>query len=233
VSQEPEPGLEELLAEQQRYYSARAPSYAAEALAPLGGAEASALRSELGAAFAAHFGGDVLELACGPGTWTAMLAQRARAVTALDGAPEMLEQAVRSAPGANVRFEQADLFSWRPARRYDAVFFGFFLSHVPEERFVSFWEAVADALVPGGHVIFVDDAYRAPDELIYGDDSPMIMRHHEGAEGYRIVKMPHTSAGLGTRLDELGWSFALRDHGPFFWGLGTRTARSADQGSPS
>jgi SAM-dependent methyltransferase len=110
VSREPESGLEELLAEQQRYYRARAPCYAAEALAPLGGAEASALRGELGEAFDAHLGGDVLELACGPGTWTAMLAQRARAVTALDGAPEMLEQAALSAPGANVRFEQADLW---------------------------------------------------------------------------------------------------------------------------
>jgi SAM-dependent methyltransferase len=233
VSEEPEPGLEELLAEQQRYYRARAPSYSAEAFAPLGGAEASALRSDLGEAFDAHFRGDVLELACGPGTWTAMLAQRARTVTALDGAPEMLEQAALSAPGANARFEQADLFSWRPARRYDAVFFGFFLSHVPDERFARFWDTVADALAPGGHVIFVDDAYRSPEELVYGDDSPMIMRHHEGDDGYRIVKMPHTSAALGARLGALGWSFAMRDHGPFFWGVGTRAASSADQGSPS
>jgi SAM-dependent methyltransferase len=233
VSQEPEPDLEELLAEQQRYYRARAPSYAEEALAPLGGAEASALRTDLGDAVDAHFHGDVLELACGPGTWTAMLAQRARTVTALDGAPEMLEQAALSAPGANVRFEQADLFSWRPACRYDAVFFGFFLSHVPHERFARFWETVANALVPGGHVIFIDDAYRSAEELIYGAESPVIMRHREGADGYRIVKMPHTSAGLGARLDELGWSFAMRDHGPFFWGLGTHGSRSADQGSPS
>jgi SAM-dependent methyltransferase len=230
VSQEPD--LEELLAEQQRYYRARAPSYAEEALAPLGSGEASALRADLGEAFDAHFRGDVLELACGPGTWTAMLAQRAHIVTALDGAPEMLEQAVRSAPGANVRFEQADLFNWRPARRYDAIFFGFFLSHVPDERFARFWDAVADALAPGGHVIFVDDAGRSPDELVYGDDSSMIMRR-QGADGYRVVKMPHTSGGLGARLDALGWSFAMRDRGPFFWGVGRRAARSADKGSPS
>jgi SAM-dependent methyltransferase len=227
VSREPELGLDELLAEQQRYYRARASTYSEEAFAPLGGAEAAALRRELGEAFDANCRGDVLELACGPGTWTSMLAQRARTVTALDGAPEMLVQAARSAPGANVRFEQADLFSWRPARRYDAVFFGFFLSHVPEERFVSFWEAVGDALTPGGHVLFVDDAYRAPDELVYGPESPVIVRRREGADGFRIVKMPHTSSGLAARLDELGWSFAMRDHGPFFWGLGTHAGWSA------
>jgi demethylmenaquinone methyltransferase/2-methoxy-6-polyprenyl-1,4-benzoquinol methylase len=224
VSHEPDPELDALLAEQQRYYRARAPTYWQEALAPLGSEQAAALRRDLGAAFDAHFGGDVLELACGPGTWTALLAQRAASVTAVDGAPEMLEMAAASAPGANVRFQQVDLFSWRPERRYDAVFFGFFLSHVPEERFASFWALVADALVPGGRVVFVDDAYRAPEELVYGPESSVIMRHRKGADGFRIVKMAHTSAGLAARLTELGWSFAIRDHGPFFWGLGQRSA---------
>ena len=34
--------------------------------------------------------GDVLELACGPGTWTASLLARDSSVTAIDAAPEML-----------------------------------------------------------------------------------------------------------------------------------------------
>jgi SAM-dependent methyltransferase len=223
VSSESPPELEELLAEQQRYYRARASTYLQEALVPLGQTQAAELRRDLGAAFDAHFRGDVLELACGPGTWTAMLAERAASVTAIDGAPEMLEIAAGSAPGANVRFERADLFSWRPGRRYDAVFFGFFLSHVPEERFAPFWEAVGDALAPGGHVVFVDDAYRAPEELVYGPESSVIMRRREGADGYRIVKMAHTPAGLASRLEALGWRFAMHDHGPFFWGEGTRS----------
>lgn len=222
MTERSEAELDELLAEQQRYYRARAPVYAEEALAPLGGESAAALRRDLGDAFDAHFGGDVLELACGPGTWTAMLAQRAATVTALDGAPEMLARAAASAPGDNVAFEQADLFRWRPTRRYDAVFFGFFLSHVPEQRLAGFWETVGDALEPGGHVVFVDDADRAPEELVYGADSPVIMRRRPNADGFRIVKMPHTSAGLRARLAQLGWSFAMRDHGPFFWGDGTR-----------
>jgi SAM-dependent methyltransferase len=229
VSDEPDPGLDGLLAEQQRYYRARAPTYAQEALVPLTGDEAAELQGDVGGALDAHFRGDVLELACGPGTWTAMLAERAARVTAIDGAPEMLEVAAAAVPAANVRFAQADLFSWRPDRRYDAVFFGFFLSHVPDERWQSFWEMVDDALAPAGHVVFVDDAYRAPEELVYGPESSVILRHREGADGYRIVKMPHTPAGLAARLQELGWSFAMRDHGPFFWGLGTRSA----QRSPS
>ena len=37
--------------------------------------------------------GDVLELACGPGTWTRQLLRHAATVTALDAAPEMLARA--------------------------------------------------------------------------------------------------------------------------------------------
>ena len=45
-------------------------------------------------------------------------------------------------------------------RRYDAVFFGLWISHVPEDKFTSFSTMVAEALTPGGHVFFFDDNYR-------------------------------------------------------------------------
>ncbi|MFC6870182.1 hypothetical protein [Haloechinothrix salitolerans] len=54
---------------------------------------------------------------------------------------------------------------WQPDRRYDVVFFEFWLSHVPAERFASFWSLVADCLVSDERVLFVDDAYRTTDEL--------------------------------------------------------------------
>ena len=105
---DPEHAMEQLLGEQLAYYRAVAPGYLRSAPVPLQGSEAVALRRDVGAAFDAHFRGDVLELACGPGTWTAMLADRARSLTAVDGAPEMLSLAAEVAPGANVRFVQSD-----------------------------------------------------------------------------------------------------------------------------
>src|SRR5581483_9234091 len=140
--------VDELLHEQQEYYRARAPEYLKEAMVPLSSQEADALTAELGACFDRYFTGEVLELACGPGTWTRMLAQRAQALTAVDGSPEMLALAAERARGEHVRFVEANLFEWRAERRYDGVFFGFFLSHVPDERFEGFWRAVADALRP-------------------------------------------------------------------------------------
>jgi hypothetical protein len=53
-----------------------------------------------------------------------------------------------------VRFVEADLFTWEPDRRYDVVFMGFWLSHVPAERFESFWALVAAALAPRGRMFF-------------------------------------------------------------------------------
>jgi ubiquinone/menaquinone biosynthesis C-methylase UbiE len=214
--------LDQLLAEQQRYYRQRASRYLDTGLVAVSEAHGRELEQELGEALDAHFGGDVLELACGPGTWTPMLVARARSVTAVDGAPEMLAIAARRAAGSNVRFVQADLFRWRPDHRYDAVFFGFWLSHVPADRFEGFWDQVARSLLPGGHVAFVDDAYRTSEELIYGRESEVIQRTLEDGSRHRIVKSPRTAADLKTALAELGWQFAMHEAGPFFWGLGTR-----------
>src|SRR6201996_1194534 len=150
---------DQLLAEQRAYYSALAPDYFDQGLDLPGGDE---LTDALDAFRPA---GSVLELACGPGTWTPQLLRYASDVTAVDAAPEMLAIAASRVPdGAPVRFVEADLFSWEPDRRYDVVFIGFWLSHVPAGRFGSFWSMVAAALAPGGRVLFVDDRYPTPEE---------------------------------------------------------------------
>ena len=70
---------------------------------------------------------DALELACGRGTWTPRLLAHATTVTAVDAAPEMLARAAARVRDRRVRFIQAGLFGWQPDRRYDIVFFGFWL----------------------------------------------------------------------------------------------------------
>ena len=138
-------GSEALLAEQVAYYRAVAPEYEDRYLRYV---ERSG--EELVAALHA-FGpeGDVLELACGPGTWTLHLAEHSTSLTCVDASPEMLAQAERRVGTEGIRFERADIFAWWPERRYDLVFFGFWLSHVPPERFEGFWSLVAECLRPG------------------------------------------------------------------------------------
>src|SRR4051794_21578728 len=58
--------------------------------------------------------------------------------------------------GQPVEYVQADLFSWTPPRgHFDLVFFGFWLSHVPDARFTAFWALVRGALAPGGAAFFL------------------------------------------------------------------------------
>ncbi|HUB05228.1 MAG TPA: class I SAM-dependent methyltransferase [Solirubrobacteraceae bacterium] len=223
-------GLDPLLAEQLAYYRAAAPRYRELAIPDVDEGTLSAAAEELSGVIEA-FGitGDVLELACGPGTWTETLARRATSVTAVDGAPEMLAAAQDRIDDDRIRFVQANIFEWAPDRRYDCVFFGFWLSHVPLEQFEPFWEMVAGALKPDGRVLFFDDGHRTADELIEGAESSTIRRTIGDGSAFRIVKVPHTPAELEAMLRRLGWDIAVyATPGPFFWGAGARarTARS-------
>jgi demethylmenaquinone methyltransferase/2-methoxy-6-polyprenyl-1,4-benzoquinol methylase len=103
----------------------------------------------------------VLELASGTGEFTRRIVAHGAHVTAVDASPEVHEIAAAKLDAearARVDYVEADLFSWRPAATFDAVVFGFWLSHVPSGRLDGFWELVHGALVPGGHVWFTDDA---------------------------------------------------------------------------
>jgi SAM-dependent methyltransferase len=208
--------LGRLLDEQVAYYRAVAAEYEDHALPLPGGDELAAALDTFGPS------GRVLELACGPGSWTGRLLQHASEVTALDASPEMLAIAEARHGCDRVRFVQADIFGWRPDGRYDVVFFGFWLSHVPLERFAPFWSLVAQCLEPAGRVFFVDDGYRTADELVEGESSSAIRRRLNDGTAHRAVKVPHRPAELEERLARLGWRVGVRaTSGPFFWGAGS------------
>lgn len=209
---------DDLLAEQIAYYRAKAPEYEQHAIP---WAEHERAQAALDAF---RPSGRVLELACGPGAWTERLARHASELLAVDASPEMLARArARVGDDARVRFEEADLFSYRPTGTWNVVFFGFWLSHVPMERFEAFWDMVAAALAPGGRVFFVDDAFRTEEELVEGVDSSTIQRRLLDGRTFRAVKVPHDAAVLEQRLRGLGWDVrvtASDDH--FYWGEGRR-----------
>jgi 2-polyprenyl-3-methyl-5-hydroxy-6-metoxy-1,4-benzoquinol methylase len=214
---DPAGDLEQLLAEQVTYYRAVAPEYEDHTLPFEGGDELSA------ALDAFQPTGRVLELACGQGMWTGQLLRHATEVTAVDASPEMLGIASRRITSERVRFVRANIFGWEPDRRYDVVFFGFWLSHVPLERFGSFWSLVADCLEPGGRVFFVDDGYRTPEELVEGESSSTILRHVNDGTAHRAVKVPHRADELEERLARAGWRVKVTPTaGPFYWGAGSR-----------
>jgi demethylmenaquinone methyltransferase/2-methoxy-6-polyprenyl-1,4-benzoquinol methylase len=106
--------LDALLAEQVAYYRALAPEYVEDARVEGVTEETynAATRTFNAALESASPLGEVLELACGPGTFTSELARRSTSIDALDASPEMIEiAATRTAPATNPRFVQADLFT--------------------------------------------------------------------------------------------------------------------------
>jgi demethylmenaquinone methyltransferase/2-methoxy-6-polyprenyl-1,4-benzoquinol methylase len=173
--------------------------------------------------------GDVLELACGTAQWTPMLAARARSVTAVDVSAEVLDIARARTPFPNVQFVQAELFEWRPPRRYDTVFFGFWLSHVPPARLPDFWDTVAAMLAPQGKAIFIDDgpAVAASEEDVADGPVPTVLRRLDDGSRYRIVKVFHDARTLGGDLAALGWTAQVRTVGDHIVGIAEPPARPA------
>ena len=103
--------------------------------------------------------GEIVELACGTGIWTEYLLRFGGQITAVDAAPEVIALNRERTKSSTVRYLQADLFNWQPDKKYDVVFFAFWLSHVPPERFDGFWQVVAKSLKPGGRVFVIDSRF--------------------------------------------------------------------------
>ena len=259
----PVPERDPLLEEQKRYYAARAPEYddwwykrgryavAPEVLArwhaDIAEADAAleAFAAELGASPAKPttpsgkvMGGSVLELAAGTGLWTRKLVRFADSVVAVDANPETL--ALNTNEAEHVL---ADIFEWCSPEAFDVVFFSFWLSHVPEERFDDFWRTVRAALAPGGRVFLIDSG---PREVEPGDDRPggarnaprgvrpgvaglagdassLSVRQLADGREFRIVKKFWRPDELAARAGEVGFDLDLRltANGNFLYGFGS------------
>jgi demethylmenaquinone methyltransferase/2-methoxy-6-polyprenyl-1,4-benzoquinol methylase len=229
-----EQAVERLLSEQRRYYGARAPEYddwwfrraryELDAEAAEGWfADVAELEAEL-ERFAPR--GDVLELAAGTGNWTRHLVRYAHRVTAVDAVPEVLELS-RAKLGAAVDYVLADVFDWEPPRAFDACFFGFWLSHVPRERFEDFWQLVDRALKPDGRVFLVDNAHLGDPRHLVSANGDVARRNVSDGREFDIVKRFWASDELERELAGLGWriSAGATANGHFLFASGSRVER--------
>ncbi len=162
----------------------------------------------------------VLELACGTGLFTRRIAPRVSALTAVDASPEVLAINSARTKAANVTYLQADLFQWQPRQRHDAVFFGFWLSHVPERHFARFWESVAAALTPDGVAFLIDSAFdptsTARNHDVPGREAGVVTRKLNDGREFRIVKVFWEPRTLAARLERLRWSATLAQTPNYF-----------------
>jgi 2-polyprenyl-3-methyl-5-hydroxy-6-metoxy-1,4-benzoquinol methylase len=162
--------------------------------------------------------GEVLELACGTGLWTERLFPAAAHVTAVDAAPETLALNRQRMAGRAVEYLEADLFSWRPTRRYDFIFFSFWLSHVPAEQFAGFWDTVVAAMAPGARVFFVDSLLDETSKASNHtpDRADRSVRKLNDGSSFEIVKVYHQPGDLQQRLGDIGLTGQVHATPTFF-----------------
>jgi 2-polyprenyl-3-methyl-5-hydroxy-6-metoxy-1,4-benzoquinol methylase len=126
-----------------------------------------------------------------------------------------------------VSYVQADLFTWRPERGYDAVFFGFWLPHVPLERLDAFLAAVAGMLHPGGKLFFVDSrrepSSTAANHQLPEPGSQMMTRILNDGRAFGIVKNFYDPDNLASRCLSAGLEVRVHETATYFlYGYGTR-----------
>jgi demethylmenaquinone methyltransferase/2-methoxy-6-polyprenyl-1,4-benzoquinol methylase len=175
------------------------------------------LHAAVAAAAVRHPGDRVLEIGCGTGAVTARLRERGARVTAIDQAPEMLEQArTRLADDAAIDWieQTAAEIDRLPAAAFDAVVLCLCLSDMAtEERAFVLREAVL-RLAPGGRVVAADEV--RPDGWRGG--LQRLWRIPQAALGWLLVgSLSRPIGDLAGELREAG----LNPHEAGHWLLGT------------
>jgi trans-aconitate 2-methyltransferase len=99
-----------------------------------------------------------IDLGCGPGNSTEVLAERfsEATITGLDSSDDMLKDARERLPTLN--FEQADIGNWKPAQTFDVILANASLQWVPDHA--ELYPRLVSLLNPGGSL-----AVQTPDNL--------------------------------------------------------------------
>lgn len=110
---------------------------------------------------------NIVDLGCGPGNMTRLLAQRwpDAQVTGLDSSAEMIAKAKSSKHEPNLDFALADATTWRPAENLDLLFSNAMLQWLPNHReLLSSW---LGTMKPGAYVaIQMPGNFRSPSHAL-------------------------------------------------------------------
>lgn len=189
------------------YYAQRAAEYERIYAKPERQPDLRALEARIQEMFA---GRRVLELACGTGYWTPFIASGAAQVTALDLNEEVLAIARTKKHADKVDFVKGSAYEIPDfGRKHDALFAGFWWSHVPLERLDGFLIDCQSAVAPGALIAFLDNRY------VEGSSTPLSRRDAQGnayqlrnlddGSTHEVMKNFPSESELIQRVSRLGW----------------------------
>ena len=163
--------------------------------------------------------GEIVELAAGTGWWSPLLATKGE-LSLYDAAPAPLDRARERlvAHGLRAHLHLRDAWA-EPDRRVDAVFTGFWLSHVPRDRLAAFLDVVRRWLGPGGTFSFIDSLLdpqsSAADHPAPADD--VSVRRLDDGRQFTIVKVYYEPRELEAALRGAGFEgVSVTTTGRFF-----------------
>ena len=170
--------------------------------------------------------GEIVELAAGTGWWSPLLAEKGE-LSLYDAAEAPLELARERLVAHGLRAHLHVRDAWAaPDRQVDALFTGFWLSHVPRGRLDEFLALARAWLRPGGTFAFIDslrDAQSGANDHPAPSSDLSVRRLVDGRE-FRIVKVYYEPAELRAALLRAGFASAqVTTTGRFFL-LGSATA---------
>ncbi|MEO6207977.1 MAG: class I SAM-dependent methyltransferase [Candidatus Limnocylindrales bacterium] len=209
------------------YYEARAPEYDDWYLRrgryERGAIHDTAWNAELDMAGrwldALPMAGEIVELAAGTGWWSPLLASKGD-LSMYDAAPAPLDLARERLVAHRLRAHLHVRDAWaEPDRAVDALFAGFWLSHVERDRLPAFLELARRWLKPGGRFAFIDSL---PDQASGAADHPTptegrAIRRLSDGRTFSIVKVYHTPEALRSALIGAGFEVAdVTTSGRFF-----------------
>ncbi len=158
--------------EMKDYYAARANEYDKIYAKPERQQDLRAIEQWLPTKFA---DAEVLEVAAGTGYWTQFIAPVAKRMLALDASQETFSIAKTRAGCAGVDWVVGDAYQMPLAgQKFDAVFAGFWFSHIPLEKLPAYVKYLNGFLKPGARVIFLDNLY------VEGNSTPLSERDAAG-----------------------------------------------------
>ena len=157
-----------------------------------------------------HLGPEVLEVGCGAGSFTVLLAAPGRAVHAVDIDAERVAAARQATSGLNqVEVEEADIAATGWRERFDTVVMLDVLEHIGDDSAILC--RLHDALVPGGTLVLKVPAMPA----LYGAADRAVGHHRR-----------YTRRGLDRTMREAGFEHAalwrFNAFGTVGWWLNSR-----------
>jgi SAM-dependent methyltransferase len=209
------------------YYSRRAPWY--EEIFRRTDPHRQEELAEIGAALRRLFAGRrVLEVACGTGYWTQVLAEVAERVCATDASPAMLALArAKKLPPARVEFREADAFALDTVGGdCNGGLANFWLSHVPAARREGFLDGFHRRLARGSPVFLADNVFvpGISSALVHQPGCPDTFNRRKLPDGseHEVVKNYFDEAAFRHLLAPRSTDLAVH-FGNVFWWVSYRT----------